>query len=50
MLTRALRTRAIIDLPKRFAGGAGAKPQKLEDKLHLETAIVGLGEFGNTAN
>jgi len=45
-----VRTSGMVNLPKRFAGGSGAKPQKLDDKLHLETAIVGLGEFGNTAN
>jgi hypothetical protein len=50
MLRSAVRSRPIVNLPKRFAGGSGAKPQKLDDKTHLETAIVGLGEFGNTAN
>lgn len=33
-----------------FAGGAGAKPLKLGDKTHLETAIVAGGQFANSAN
>lgn len=33
-----------------FAGMGGAKPHKLGDKTHLETAVVAGGQFLNTAN
>jgi Uncharacterized NAD(FAD)-dependent dehydrogenases len=36
--------------PTRFAGGLSAKPQKVGDKTHFETAIVATGQFLNTGN
>ena len=42
--------KSVYGLPIRFAGGISAKPQKLGDKTHLETAVVSTGQFANTAN
>lgn len=42
--------KAIQSPPVRFAGGMSAKPQKLGDKTHFETAILATGQFLNTSN
>lgn len=49
MFRRSL-SKTVIGVPARFAGGIGAKAQKLGDKTHIETVIVAVGQYLNTAN
>ena len=49
MLRQSLR-KTIYGAPLRFAGGFSAKPQKVGDKTHFETVVLGTGQFLNTAN
>ena len=49
MFRRSL-SRTSFGVPVRFAGGVGAKAQKLGEKTHIETIIVAVGQYLNTAN
>ncbi|CAG9310622.1 unnamed protein product [Blepharisma stoltei] len=49
MFSRALGKTSLY-VPLRSFSGAGAHPQKLGDKTHLETAIVGQGQYLNAGN